>query len=138
MRGRRGRRPGTRTTLDGVSYRSVFESSLAADLTSRGIAFDYECDRIYYEIPKIWVPDFRLHTKPKAIIIEAKGYFPPEDRRKMIEVKRANPELDIRIVFQRDGKLGTGPRPLTCLSWAKRHGFRAAIGFVPKAWLEEN
>ncbi len=136
MRGGRGRRPGTRTTLDGVSYRSVFESTLASDLASRGISFTYEKERIEYTVEHVYIPDFYLEDM--HFVVEAKGYFPPEDRRKLIAIKRTNPFLDIRIVFQRDSKLGTGPNPLTCLKWAKKHGFRAAIGFVPKAWLEED
>lgn len=136
MRGGRGRRPGTRTTLDGVSYRSVFEASLAVDLTSRGINFMYEKERIEYTVEHVYIPDFCLEDT--HFVVESKGFFPPEDRHKLIAIKRANPTLDIRLVFQRDTKLGQGPRPLTCLRWAKKHGFPAAIGTVPDEWLESN
>jgi len=54
----------------------------------------------------------------------------------MIEVKRANPELDIRIIFMRDSKLGQGPRALTCLKWAKKHQFLAVVGSFPDEWLK--
>ncbi len=134
MRGGRGRRPGTRTTLDGVSYRSGFEASLAADLTSRGIKFKYEKERLEYTVEHIYIPDFYLEDM--HFVVEAKGYLPPEDRRKLIAIKRANPDLDVRIVFQRDSKLSTGPCPLTHLKWAVKHGFPAAIGVVPAEWLE--
>ena len=110
MRG--GRRPGTRTTVEGITYRSKFEASVAVDLSDRGIEAAYESMRIDYDMPRIYVPDFIL---PNGVIVECKGYFPPEDRAKMMEVKRNNPDLDIRILFQRDSKLGTGPKPKTCL-----------------------
>ena len=39
------------------------------------------------------------------MIIEAKGFFKPSDRRKMLAVKEAHPHLDIRFVFMRDNTL---------------------------------
>ena len=37
--------------------------------------------------------------------MEAKGFFKPSDRRKMLAVKEQNPELDIRFIFQRNNTL---------------------------------
>lgn len=125
-------RYGVRTIVDGQTYRSQFEAMVALDLQDHGVAFEYETKTITYELPRVYTPDFVL---PNGVIVEVKGYFPPEQRRKMIEVKRANPDLDIRLLFQRaQGKIGQGPRALTVAGWAEANGFPWAEGTVPPEW----
>lgn len=46
-------------------------------------------------------------------------------------VKEQNPELDIRLVFQNDGKVG---KRMRYSDWADKYGFPFAIGRVPKDW----
>ena len=60
-------------------------------------------------------PDFFL---PNGVIIEAKGFFKPSDRRKMLAVKEAHPELDIRFVFMRDNTLSKSSKT-TYSMWAE-------------------
>jgi predicted nuclease of restriction endonuclease-like RecB superfamily len=86
------------------AYRSKFEDGIAAQLQDAGVPFEYEAVRLPYERPCVYVPDFMvITTSGKTVYIEAKGYFPPADRRKMLEVKRAHPDADIRLVFQKPG-----------------------------------
>jgi len=70
--GRRSR-PGARTTYKGTTYSSAFEAGIAADLTQRGVAFEYESRSIFYELPKLYRPDFVIGD----MIVEIKGFFPP-------------------------------------------------------------
>lgn len=74
-----------------------------------------------------YTPDFVLTTKLGKIYIEAKGYFRPEDKRKIVAVKRCNPHLDIRLVFYSHNK--------TNVRWAEKYGFPYAIQDIPKEWL---
>lgn len=124
---RRGKRVGR--------YRSQFEADVAADLDARGVEYEYEDEEMFYEIPRIYVPDFTLAN---GIRVEVKGWFPAEDRRKMLEVKRANPGADIRLVFQNaKNKVGRGERSMTYGQWATRYGFKWAEKRVPYDWGTE-
>lgn len=95
----------------------------------------YECDRLPYVLTKFYVPDWTV-TRPDGTVffIEAKGWFRPEDRSKMLAVKMANPHLDIRFVFPKDNKLNKNSST-TYSEWCIRHGFPYAIGNVPKEWF---
>lgn len=118
---------GPRWSVRTDGYRSEFEARVAAGLTQFGVAFQYEPPNrvLTYTIEGGYTPDFVL---PNGIIIEAKGWFPPEDKRKMRAVKAAHPQLDIRLVFQSTGRKGAN------LRWAAKYGFPACVGDVPEEW----
>lgn len=109
-------------------YRSKFEARLAAQMTQAGVAFSYETLTFSYTLEGVYTPDFAL---PNGIVIEAKGLFTAEDKRKMRAVKSAHPNADIRFVFQSAGLRGAN------LKWAARNGFPACVGDIPEAWWEE-
>lgn len=92
------------------------------------VSFKYESERIPYILARHYIPDFIVITPTGKIYIEAKGYLRPEARSKMVAVKKLNPHLDIRIVFYSLNH--------KYVKWAERHGFRYAIGTIPKEWLE--
>lgn len=122
-------RKGTRTN----GYRSKFEATIA-DALPKGVG-EYEAVRIPYTVIKhaTYNPDWVLPKQ--AIVVEAKGYFPSSDRTKMLMVKEQHPDLDIRILFQNNGKLSKSSRTTYTL-WAKKYGFPCAVGkAVPEDWL---
>jgi hypothetical protein len=126
----KGRRPGR--TRSG--HRSAFEDAVAADLAARGVDYRYEEEQLLFEMPCSYTYDFKL---PNGVIIEAKGYFDADDRRKMREVKRAHPHRDIRLLFMRAAtRISKAPRAMTYGEWATRNGFCWAEGRVPDTWLE--
>lgn len=113
-------------------YRSKYEAAVAASLAKRGLSFDYEAQALPYTIQAIYTPDFRL---PNGVLVETKGHFPPEDRRKMLAIKAQYPDLDIRICFMRaDARLSKAPRALAYWQWAERHGFLWCEGHIPTSW----
>ena len=131
------RRPGTPTVVDGIRYRSKFEAAVAQDLLNRGVEFGYEAERLAYEVPRIYVVDFTI-LRPRHLRIEVKGYFPPEDRRRLVELKRKHPDLDLRLVFQRaKTRISKARGASTYAQWAERNGFPWAEGRVPEEWIEE-
>ena len=77
-------------------YKSKFESQFADNLTKKKIIFTYETISIDYEITCTYRPDFILNN----FIVETKGYFSKEDRRKHLAIKEKRPDLDIRFCFQ--------------------------------------
>lgn len=124
--------PSQSTTLTS-RFRSKYEAAVAASLVKRGLAYDYESQALSYKIEATYTPDFCL---PNGVLVETKGHFSPEDRRKMLAVKEQHPHLDIRLCFQNaDVKLSRAPRALTYWQWAERHGFLWCEGHIPTTWF---
>ncbi len=94
----------------------------------------YETEEIPYYIQFSYVPDFCITRKDGSkLYIEAKGWLRPEDKRKMKAVKAQYPNLDIRILFQKNNRF---PRSKTTYGdWATRIGYPYAIGTIPEDWL---
>jgi hypothetical protein len=74
-------------------------------------------------------------------IIEVKGYFDTDDRKKMVLLKEQSPDLDIRLLFQRaTNKLGKNS-PTTYAKWCDDHGIKWAEcgkeGRIPAEWIAE-
>ena len=78
-------------------FRSNLEKNIADLLTGLGVSYEYESEKLSYTIEHNYTPDFVL---PNYTYLEAKGYWAPEDRRKILAVKKSNPDVDIRMVFQ--------------------------------------
>ena len=80
-------------------YRSGLEVKLATYLKEQGVLAEYESMKIEWEdlTYRTYTPDFIL---PNGIIIETKGMFTTDDRRKHLAIKRQHPKLDIRFVFE--------------------------------------
>lgn len=129
-------------------FRSGFEYTLATQLFDAGIDFKYEIASYNYflKIPnafcedcgskevyteKSYTPDFFL---PNGIIIEAKGKFTSDNRKKHKALKELHPEIDVRIVFMRDNWL-TKTHTIKCSTWCEQEGIDYSIGRIPPEWL---
>lgn len=114
--------------------RSPLEDTLASQLKRAGVSFSYEGIEIPYTEQHTYVPDFIL---PNGIMIEAKGWLRPENRRKHVALKKQHPELDIRFVFQNaHNKLNKNSKT-TYAEWADRHGIKWAEKYIPEEWIKE-
>lgn len=109
--------------------RNKFEERLHKQLKKAKVKFKYESEKLEYILIRKYIPDFVLEGKGKKIYIEAKGYLRPEHRSKMVAVKKAFPDIDLRIVFY-----SSKPKDIR---WANKHKFPYAIGKIPKEWMEE-
>lgn len=107
--------------------RNKFEKKIEKQLRRAKVSFKYESEKIPYVVAYHYIPDFIITTHTGKLYIECKGYFRPEHKVKMKAVKKQHPELDIRIVFYSE-------RP-QYIKWAEKHGFKYAIGKIPKEWL---
>lgn len=141
FKGRGGRSRSTllnRPVLKQAVYRSRLEDRIAAQLEEAGCPFTYERTRHPYIIPARkahYVEDFDLN---EVFIVEAKGYFTPDDRKKLLLLKDQNPDLDIRLVFQRASNKLHKNSPTTYGKWCDDHGFKWADGgVIPQAWVDE-
>ena len=116
-------------------YRSGLEDKISEDLKDRNVKFEYEKLKIKYEVheDRTYTPDFTL---PNGVIIESKGRFTPEDRKKHLLVKKQHPDLDIRFVFSNSkGKIRKGSKT-TYADWCDKHGFMYADKRIPDEWVK--
>lgn len=108
--------------------RNKFEKAIFDFLKKKRIKFQYESEKIPYVLHGNYIPDFVLSLKDGIRLIEAKGHFRPEAKRKMVAVKQQHPELDLRILFYSHKDKD--------IRWAERYGFPYAIQEIPKDWLK--
>ena len=127
-------------TFDLDCVRNSFErevaKTLVANQTEGAYRIEYETEKLPYVIAHDYVPDFILHfPSGHKRYIESKGYFDPQDRRKILAVI-ATHQIDLRIIFQKNHILRKGARNRYS-SWAQRYGVPYAIGTLPIDWLTE-
>ena len=109
------------------STKNKFEARVFEQLRRAGINFQYESEKIPYILARHYIPDFVISTPQGKIYIEAKGYFRPEAKAKMVAVKKLHPEMDIRILFYASNK--------KYIRWAEKNGFKYAFHTIPEDWL---
>ena len=95
--------------------------------------YEYETHKVAYQIQHNYIPDFCL---PNGVILEAKGYWDAEDRRKIKAVKEQNPDLDLRMVFQDPyNKISKGSKT-TYAKWCEKHDIKwCSFATIPIEWL---
>ena len=122
-------------------YRSGLEDKISEQLKFTGKSWSYETEKLKYTVPErvaTYTPDFILIKKDGSkMYIETKGRFTTADRKKMKLVKEANPELDIRILFQTPNNKIIKTSKTTYADWADKHGYLWAAKEIPTNWLEE-
>ena len=117
-------------------YRSGLEDQVAAFLSTNQQEVRYEQLKIEWEDLRyrVYTADFVLDN---GIIIETKGKFDAEDRRKHLEIKKQHPKLDIRFVFSNSkAKLYKGSKT-TYEEWCEKNGFLWSHRIIPLTWLQE-
>ncbi len=118
-------------------FRSGLEEKVADYLTSKGVGFSFETLKIPYVKPEtkhIYTPDFILDN---GIIIETKGRWMLDDRKKHILIREQHPNLDIRILFQNaNAKIRKGSKT-SYADFCEKHGIPYAHREIPWAWLKE-
>lgn len=119
-----------------MSFRSKLEVKLNDFLLTNKVEFGYETIKVPYSINFIYKPDFILSN---GVILEAKGYWEPKDRRKIKAVKEQHPELDLRMVFQNPYNKISKKSKTTYGMWCdKHHILWTDYRNIPSTWLEIN
>jgi len=140
---RKTRSTAPKPKLNGRAVHSDFEFDVykvAKPLLPKGATLTYESETLPYVIQFSYRPDFVVEFDDgRKMYIETKGYLSASDRQKMISVKETNPELDIRILFQRNSPscLGKGSKTRPT-EWAQKHNFPCAVGEVPIEWFRND
>ena len=118
-------------------YRSGFEHKVSDQLKENKIKFEYETTVIPYIKPETkhtYTIDFTL---PNGILVETKGRWVAEDRKKHLLIKKQHPELDIRIVFMSGKTKIRKGSPTTYGMWCDKHGIPWAEKIIPTSWFSE-
>ena len=123
-----------------AGYRSGLEETISQLLTDEGIPFEYEVDKITYEIPARvakYTTDFKLSKPGGFWYLETKGIWATADRAKHVLIKKQSPEIDIRFLFSNaQARLYKGS-PTRYADYCNKHGFRWAHKTMPQDWLDE-
>ena len=119
-------------------YKSNSEYEAAQQLHKLKIAFEYEKDTLPYEWreDKKYTPDFFL---PNGVVLEVKGRFMAEDRKKHLFIRSQYPDLDIRFVFDTPyRKLYKGGK-MTYADWCNKYGYQFCKlnEGIPQEWLDK-
>ena len=114
-------------------FRSGLEEQVAKLLSGLGISYEYESEKLGYTIEHHYTPDFVL---PNYVYLETKGYWAPSDRRKILNVKKSNPEVDLRMVFQAPFNKINKNSKTTYAKWCEKHDIPwTAYHNIPLDWL---
>lgn len=132
-----------------IRFRSGLEEQLYHLSTYHNRTPRYEEDIIPYTIPETvhkYITDFTYVKLPQfqkpgkygdLMIIEPKGMWRLDDRKKHLYLKKQYPNLDIRIVFERhDNKIKKSSKT-TYGEWATKYGIRWASKTIPLEWFKE-
>ena len=117
--------------------KSIGEVRCAADMDRQGIKWKYEAETLVYQHkPQKYTPDFLLKGK---LLIEYKGKMTNETRKKLLSIKRCNPERRLCIVFEKpNNKLSSRPNASRYWQWAERNGFEWSDQTIHKGWIGKN
>jgi len=114
-------------------FRSGLEEKVADLLEGLGITYKYESEKLSYTIEHNYTPDFVL---PNYTYLETKGYWDAADRRKVLAVKKANPEIDLRMVFQSPYNKISKKSKTTYAMWCEKHAIPwTSFHNIPLEWL---
>ena len=114
-------------------FKSGLEEKVSDLLCELGVDYEYESTSFPYTIQHLYTPDFVL---PNGVILETKGYWRPEDRRKVRQVIAENTDIDLRMVFQDPYKKISKKSKTTYAQWCKRYGIKwCAFHTIPIDWL---
>ncbi len=116
-----------------AKFRSGLEERVADLLSGLGVTYEYESTKVPYEIQFNYTPDFVL---PNGVFLETKGYWDSPDRRKLLAVKKCNPTLDVRMVFQTPyNKIYKGSKT-TYAQFCDKHNIPwCHFHEIPMSWL---
>lgn len=119
-------------------YRSGLEVRACKELDARGIAYAYEPFRIPYAVPSRpahYTPDFVLVGN--GIVVETKGRWVAEDRKKAKLIREQYPDLDFRLVFSNPNARISKTSQTSYGMVATKLGIPFARERIPEEWLHE-
>lgn len=127
-------------------YKSGIEMDVVKYLKDKGIDARYEEYKLPFIQPekkRTYTPDVFVYNKAGELkyVIETKGRFTAEDRMKMNWVKEQHPNVEFRLLFERDGATISKKSKTTYAKWSEKAKFMFSRFFkgkaVPDSWIED-
>lgn len=118
--------------------RSGLEDVICAELTRRGVAYEYETLTLEYIQPekkRKYTPDILL---PNGIVVEVKGRWVTADRQKIAMVKKQHPDMDLRMVFSNSRAKISKASKTTYGDYCDKLGIPYADKMIPDEWIKES
>lgn len=113
----------SKTSRKTPRFKSKFERTFYDHVTKLGIKVQYEADTLKYTLDCLYKPDWKVDD---GVYWETKGKFDYVERRKILAVKEANPNTDVRLVFMRNQKLSKRSST-TYGDWCDKHGIKWSV-----------
>jgi len=117
-------------------FRSKLEAAVWGKIEAVQPQAQFETLRLPYTLEHTYNPDIIL---PNGVVLEVKGRFivkGQDCRPKMLAIKKAFPDLDIRFILQTPGLPVTPRAKMTHADWCDKHGFPWAHYLkIPEDWL---
>lgn len=119
--------------------RNAFERVLDKAINSlsheMNLEYRYEAEVFPVKVDGTYKPDWVVETPTKVVIVEGKGYFRDEDRKKVLAFTQQYPDYKYHIVFERDNPIYKGSK-FKYSDWCNKHGISYSIKSLPKELFE--
>ena len=118
-------------------WRSGLEERMRIILEEAGLEANYEAKTFDYTIPEskhTYTPDFAVSPH---IIIETKGLWDLEDRKKMLLVIAQHPEVEFRMIFDNANKKIKKGSNTSYADWCDKHNIKWAHKTIPAEWIND-
>ena len=117
-------------------FRSGLEEKVANQIQKANHKLRYEVVKIKWIDFAIrsYTPDFVLDN---GIIIEVKGFWSVEDRKKHAKVKQQHTDLDIRIVFENSKRKIRKGSKTSYGMWCDKNDILYYDRIIPLSWMQE-
>ena len=118
--------------------RSGLEDVICAELTKKGVKYEYETLTLEYVQPekkRKYTPDILL---PNGIVVEIKGRWVTADRQKIAMVVKQYPEMDLRMVFSNSRAKISKASKTTYGDYCEKLGIPYADKMIPDEWIKES
>lgn len=118
-----------------AGMKSMAEVRCAAWLEGHNIKYDYESQKWAYQFePAHYTPDFVIPTK--KFVLEVKGKMTKDVRKKLLAIKKCNPDKPFYVVFEKArNKIASGSKT-TYSAWAEKQGIEWSETVPREEWFK--
>ena len=101
--------------------RSALEEQVELALTGQGLSPSYESEKFAYVLHRKYRPDFKIESDHGPIHIEVKGWWPSNERSKLLAVFINNPTIRLFVALQRPQQKISKQSKTTYAMWCDKH-----------------
>lgn len=117
------------------NFERVLDKAISTLSHEMRFTYDYEPQNFTVQVEVSYKPDWIVDTGDKIVIIEGKGYFRDEDRKKVLAFTQQYPDYKYHIVFERDNPMYKGSK-YRYSDWCEKHGISYSVKSLPKDLFE--